>query len=322
MNLDRALALIQEALSISVDEAVITAVFYVMLTEGALGDFQKVHNHLKGIAIMYTRFLEANVRVSPLLKYIAAVCGYLDTVPGLTGWPLAIPEDILPPDILWLKDLKITAESNQWIQHDFKHVDFQRQIARYKFWATSQRKLERHSEKDEIKIVEHGHRIIRLLQEWQALNIPPYTEETLSFESSPLNDTTDPPRFLRYPRCRFDSPLHAEIHLQFYGLILITSFIISPCPGSVSEDRIDTAIKYCQCLAAMGSNPGAMALGTRTFGQFYARLTFDDIYPEGNSKILALLTTREELGGRTLQRASSFTYHYIASSLLYNSKAS
>jgi hypothetical protein len=280
MHVERALPLIQEALSDSApDEALICAVFYIMLTEGAFGEFQKVHNHMKGISLMYSNFMERHTELSPLMNYIAEVCGYLETLPGLLGWPLAIAEEILPKHKQWLKHLMVTPEFDRWIAIDFKHAEFQRQICRYKCWASTLRKRDCHTVKDEQKIFREGQKIIQNLMTWQEAHIPPYSE------ASPgcVDDEVDSRQFLHYPRLQFESPLHAEIHLVFYNLILITSFIIDPAPGSVSIQRVDAATRHFQCLAAMGANPGALAIETRSFGQFYVRLTFDEPYPEGSA---------------------------------------
>lgn len=279
MHVERALPLIQEALSNSPpDEPVICAVFYIMLTEGAFGEFQKVHNHMKGISLMYSHFMERHTEISPLMSYIAEVCGYLETLPGLLGWPLVIDDEILPKHKLWLKHLMVTPEFDRWIEIDFKHAKFQRQICRFKYWATSLRKRACHTAKDERKIFKEGQKVIQNLINWQEAHIPPYIE--VSPES--VDDVVDSRQFLDYPRLQFESALHAEIHLVFYNLLLITSFIVDPTPGAVSNQRVSTAIMHCRCLAAMGTNPGALAIETRSFGQFYVRLTFDDSYPEGS----------------------------------------
>src|SRR5271155_3958174 len=72
-----------------------------------------------------------------LWSYMAESAGYLDSISGLLGWPLVFPDALLPRDRRWLKHLMVTPESERWIQLDFKHVDFQRDLARYKNWAES-----------------------------------------------------------------------------------------------------------------------------------------------------------------------------------------
>jgi hypothetical protein len=281
-HLDRALPLIQEALSTAgPDEALICAVFYVLLTEGSFGEFSKMHNHLKGLAIMYLR-ASKSLKGEPteLWSYMAESAGYLDSICGLLGLPLVFPDALLPRDGRWLKHLMVTPESERWIQLDFKHVDFQRDLARYKNWAESARKRETHTQQNEAKIVEEGEKLIERLQAWQQDNIPPYYDEPLTPQSLDDGEVTQSRRFLGYSRYQFESPLHAEIHLLFYTLILFTTFVIHPVPGPVSQIRVDTAIKHCQCLAAMGV-PSSFAPETRTFGQFFVRLTFDDTYPQG-----------------------------------------
>jgi hypothetical protein len=186
----------------------------------------------------------------------------------------------------------ITPEFDRWIAIDFKHAEFQRQICRYKHWATEMRLRECHKAKDERKIFKEGQKIIQNLKTWQEAYIPAYYEASL--ES--LDDDTGSRRFLHYPRLEFESPLHAEIHLVFFDLLLITFFIIDPTPGAVSRERVEAATKHCQCIAAMGTSPGALAIETRTFGQFYVRLTFDDMYPEGRTSELRYLTNRTEVG--------------------------
>jgi hypothetical protein len=283
MHLDRAYPLIQASLSGAVpDEALIAAVFYVMLTEAAFGEFQTLHDHLRGIGVMYLRAMKGKTKLeSSLMQYVAVCSGYLDTVPGLLGWPLAIPDHLVPHNTRWLRHLMATPDSERWVQLDQTHVIFSRQIARYKYWAASLRKREDHTEQDEQKIVERGKKLLQALQHWQQMDIPPYYEETPSPGAQDDCETINSRRFLGYTRFQFESPLHAEIHLLYYGLILITSFIIDPVPGSFSQERVDTAIKHCQCLAVLGISPSALAPETRAFSQFYVRLTFDDAYPAG-----------------------------------------
>lgn len=221
-----------------------------------------------------------------LWRYMAESAGFLDSISGLLGWPLVFPDELLPRDKKWLRHLMVTQESERWIQLDFKHVDFQRDLARYKNWAESARKLDTHTAQDETKIVEEGHKLIERLQTWQQENVPPYYDEPLTPQSQDDGETSESRRFLGYSRFQFESPLHAEIHLLFYTLILFTTFVIDPVPGPVSEIRVRTAIRHCQCLAAMGASPSSLAPETRTFGQFFVRLTFDDTYPNGDSSPL------------------------------------
>jgi hypothetical protein len=292
-HLDRALPLIQKSLSSDKpDEALICAVFYVMLTECAFGEFHKAHNHLKGMGSMYLRLLKTTTgEPSSLWYYMAESSAYLDTIPGLLGWPLAIPDRILPADNSWLKYLMTTPESELWIRLDFKHVDFQRKLARYKYWAAQLRERKTYGDEDEAKIVAQGRKYIRELKRWQDMNIPPVFEEPLSPEPSEPSDETDvinSRRFLFHPRLQFQSPIHAEIHLLFYTLLLFATFIMYPVPGSVTQERVDIATKHCQCMAAMGVSPGALSPEARTFGQFFVRLTFDDAYPEGDYRLVGM----------------------------------
>lgn len=237
---------------------------------------------------MFNRVLNASKgEPSPLLQYIAESAGYLDTLPGLLGWPLAIPDSILPTSCSWLKHLMVTPESKRWIQLDFQHVEFQRQVARYKYWALSMRSRSTHTEEDETKVKQEGLNLLSDLQEWQRTHIPPYYEEPLSPRSTldSFSDTSteviNTRRFLHHSRFQFEAPLHAEIHLLFYTLCLITTFIIHPVPGSMCPQRVELATQFCQCIAAMGESPSSLAPETRTWGQFCVRLTFDDTYPAG-----------------------------------------
>jgi hypothetical protein len=61
------------------------------------------------------------------------------------------------------------------------------------------------------------------------------------------------------------------------------TFIVDPISGSISQDRAESAIKDCQCLAAMGKSPTSLTDETTTFDQFYVRLTFDDDCPAAES---------------------------------------
>ena len=165
---------------------------------------------------------------------------------------------------------------------DLKHVRFQRRAVDFKYRATQRRKENAYNDKEEMEILEEGLELIEEIHAWQEKNIPPYFEETPRLpESDEDEDINNSRRFLNYTRLKFESPLHCKIHLLFYQLILIITFVIDPSPGSTSQLRVDAAVKYCQSLAALGPSPSAGAPATRTFGQFYARLTFDDAFPEG-----------------------------------------
>jgi hypothetical protein len=263
--------MVQEALTDGEpDETLICAVFYIMLTEMAFGEFQKTHNHLKGMSLMYLAYMKKpGAEASLLMQYMAESAAYLDTLPGLLGYPLSIADEILPEDTDWFKHLMTTPESERWIRMDLKHVRFQRRV------------VDAYNDKDEIEILQEGLELIEEIHAWQEKNIPPYFEETRLFESDQDEDINNTRRFLNYTRLKFESPLHCEIHLLFCQLILIITFVIDPSPGSTSQLRVDAAVKYCQCLAALGPSPSSGAPATRTFGQFYARLTFDDAFPEG-----------------------------------------
>jgi hypothetical protein len=284
VHLDQALPLIQQSLSSAPpDETLISAVFYVMLTEASFGEFRKLNNHLRGLAMMWISIAKQQQgELSSLMHYIAESAAYLDSFAGLLGWPLAIPNCILPRNSKWLKHLMVTPESEPWIILNLKTVRCQREVARYSYWAKTTRERADYIDKDERKIVEEGNKLLRKLVDWQT-QIPPYYEEPqLETLSDDDFDTTSSRRFLGYRRYQFETPLHAEMHLLFYTLILITYFIRNPRPGSFAKDRVAAAIQFCQCLAAMGESPSSLGPEARTFGQFYCRLVFDDVYPEGS----------------------------------------
>ena len=79
--------MIQEALTDGEpDETLICAVFYIMLTEMAFGEFQKTHDHLKGMSLMYLAYMKKpGAEASLLMQYMAEGAAYLDTLPGLLG---------------------------------------------------------------------------------------------------------------------------------------------------------------------------------------------------------------------------------------------
>ena len=285
MHMEKAFPLIQESLTTGIpDDAIISAVFYIMITELCLGEWQKCHNHLKGLAIMLqSAYKAADGRANMILDYTTECAAYLETVIGTLGYPLVIPDEILPTNTRWLTYLEVTPEHEKWVLRDFKHAEFQRQVIRMKLWAESLRKKDPNNEQgSESQIAEQAEKLIQAMKEWQQKYIPPfYEEEVRQARSTDDVEVINSRRFLQYPRYQFESPLHGEIHLLFYTLILTAYYVIEPAPGPTSAGKLDTAIRFCQGLAALGDNPGCRSPASKTSGQFFSRLTFDDSYPEG-----------------------------------------
>jgi hypothetical protein len=284
VRMGRAISLIQEALSESIlDEALIGAVFYLMLTEMALGEFDKVHNHMKGLSIMIVLAIKAaNGMPSMMLDYMAECVGYLQTIPAALGYPMVLSDEFLPSRKSWLSRLSVTPEAEKWIVLDFKHAEFKRQVIRLKLCAESVRRKDIRDEQKEREITKEGLKLIKNIQDWQRDYLPKIYEEPPLPVCSNL-ETFYSRRFLSYPRYQFKSPLQVEVHLLFFTLTLITYLVIDPSPGSTSPGRVDAACRVCQCLAALGDNPGCRGSLAMTAGIFGARLTFDDLYPNGKS---------------------------------------
>jgi hypothetical protein len=192
--------------------------------------------------------------------YSLQILAYSDALTGLLGFGLAIPDDLVPGEQPWLRQFARDADTERWMLMDFKHVEFLRMIARYKFWAEEKRK----EGVEEGDIIDWGDQITTTLENWREQCILPYDKEE-----------GEEPQFLWYPPLKFISRRHAEMHLLWCALLLMTSFIAFPTPGPHGPARIKTAVEFCNILAYLEDGGGSVGTEARTFGQFFTRLTFE-----------------------------------------------
>jgi hypothetical protein len=232
------------------------------------------------LSIMIVQAIKAaNGMPSMMLDYMAECMGYLQTIPAALGYPMVLSDEFLPSRKSWLSRLSVTPEAEKWIVLDFKHAEFKRQVIRLKLCAESVRKKDIRDEQEEREITKEGLKLIKDIQDWQRDHLPKIYEEPPHSDLRIIYLR----RFLSYPRYQFNSPLQMEVHLLFLTLTLLTYLVIDPSPGSISPGRVDAACRVCQCLAALGDNPGCRGSLAMTAGIFGARLTFDDLYPNGES---------------------------------------
>jgi hypothetical protein len=228
--------------------------------EQGQSNWPAVHIHLLGVVKLVEHLKCAGGKMKGLSHYSMQVLAYSDALTGLLGYGIAVPDDLVPGEKSWVERFARDADTERWMLTDFKHVEFLRMIARFKFWAEGIRK----AGGEEMDIVDWGDQITSTLEDWREHNILPYGE-----------DEGQEPQFLWYPRLQFISRRHAEMHLLWCALLLMTSFIAFPTPGPHGPARTRTAVDFCNIFAYLEDGRGSVGTEARTFGQFFARLTFE-----------------------------------------------
>jgi len=210
-------------------------------------------------------------KTNVVLRYVLERLGFADALTGLMGYQLVIPDELLSPDHSWIRTIAQDDESAGWISMDLKHVEFLRIIARYKLWATQQRKV---NDSKEMEIAQWGQKIMDAADLWRHQHISPYLEIFPSHKQQQQQELEEK-QFLNYPQLQFQSSLHAEMHLLWCTMLLMTSFVAYKTPCLRAPGRSKTAIEFCQIMAFLGE--GAQSAGTesQTYGQFFARLAFE-----------------------------------------------
>ena len=87
-------------------------------------------------------------------------------------------------------------------------------------------------------------------------------------------------QFLSFPQLHFQDRNHNETTLTYLGLLLLVSYSTYPHAGHLPFSRWEVAVKYCQSYAAFPEKE-EMGIFNRILHLFYARLTFDESFPQG-----------------------------------------
>jgi hypothetical protein len=259
----------QEGLStLDLNEGSVATVLLIIILEIGQCNYSAVRNHLLG-AVKMVEHIKSKTKgkTNVVFRYVLERLGFADALTGLMGYQLVIPDELLSPDHSWIRTIAQDDESARWISMDLKHVEFLRLIARYKLWATQQRK----ANEKEMEIVQWGQKIMDAVDLSRRQRIPPY------IEISPWHkhQRTEQTRFLNYPQLQFQSFLHAEMHLLWCTMLLMTSFVAYKEPCLRAPGRSKAAIEFCQIIAFLGEDTQSAGTESQTYGQFFARLAFD-----------------------------------------------
>ena len=217
-----------------------------------------------------------------------------DSCIGFFGDRERFPSDLIPKDHGWLKSYVHPDEIPRALI-SFARCNWMKTVSSFKRWAAAQREAaggfedsfieEAISRQEDIitaEIVAWADRKIPKCLETRTPIDHPLMDEDNEFGSyfrEPLAPY-DPHRFLHFPKVQFQNRAHTEMTLLYLGLLLLVSYSAYPHAGHLPFTRWETAVKFCQCFAAH-PNPEEMDPVNRILHLFYARLTFDDSFPQG-----------------------------------------
>jgi hypothetical protein len=242
-HIGRAIQNLQKQLStLKLDDGSVATVLSLLGIELALCNYTAVHNHLKGV-VKVVQHIEKRGRVNGMSHYALQKLAFYDAMIGLLGYDLAIPDDLISMRLGWVKAVCPDPEAQPWVFMDLRHVEFLRMITRFKIWAEKQRKIANAvQEPDESEIVDWGNRIMEKLEDYRQQVIPPYERMGQTGER----------QFLGFPQLKFVSQVHAQMHMVWCAMWLITSHVAYPIVGSKAPGRQEAAIEFGQMWAALG----------------------------------------------------------------------
>jgi hypothetical protein len=216
---------------------------------------------------------------------------------GFFGDKLRFPSELLSLDHTWLEAYLLPHEIPR-VLIQFTCNEYLRTISNFRHWASTQRATAGFGDPFvEEAIARQGDAMTSDIIAWADRTIPRPIETPATLPFSNLmtiegNDgytsyfETQPAlyclseQFLSFPRLQFQDRAHTEMTLTSLGLLLLVSYSTYPQSGHVPFSRWELAVKFCQCYAAY---PDKHEIGVinRIFHLFYARLTFDESFPQG-----------------------------------------
>ena len=267
-------------------------------------DFNSFAHHAEGLILALRSYKNAlnGKPFPPTISYLAMVSCMSDSCIGFFGDRQRFPADLIPRNLDWL-DIYVHRDEIPRALVCFGRAEWMRTVADFKRWAQAQRAIAGHEDSFvEEAIARQGDAITANIVAWGERNIPKYEE--ISSESKecslvPPGDTDyssylqhalstmDQHKFLNFPRVQFQNKAHNEMTLMYVGLLLLVSYCVYPHAGHLPFSRWKLAVKFCQCFAAY---PVADEMDhiNRILHLFYARLTFDDSFPQGKHLIVCV----------------------------------
>ena len=287
----------------SVSPALISAVFLLSWIDFLRADFSSFNLHIEGVILLLRSYHNSlnGKQFPPVVCYIIMVASMTDTCISLFGDEQRFPADLIPRDHSWLNIYVHRDEIPRALEY-FGRSHWMKTIANFRRWALMQRAAAGFEDPFiEEAIARQGDAISSDIIAWADQSIPQYTETSKSTPTENLlangdgheyygsylqqpMTTFDPHQFLNYPRVQFQNRAHNEVTLIYLGLLLLVSYCMYPQVGHLPFSRWELAIKFCQCFAAF-PEPEEMDPVNRILHLFYARLTFDDSFPQGTRSI-------------------------------------
>ena len=268
-------------------------------------DFNSFAHHIEGVilALRSYKFALNGKPFPPAISYLAMVSCMSDSCIGFFGDRQRFPADLIPRNYDWL-DIYVHRDEIPRALVCFRRAEWMRTVANFKLWAHAQRAAAGHEDSFvEEAIVRQGDAIMADIVAWGERSIPKYEEigspeeHTLVshgndyyssyFQHPTTAHTLDPHKFLNFPRVQFQNKAHIEMTLMYIGVLLLVSYATYPRAGHLPFSRWELAVKFCQCFAAY-LEADEMDPVNRILHLFYARLTFDDSFPQGTNHLVSI----------------------------------
>jgi hypothetical protein len=278
----------------------IAACFLLSWIDFLRADFNSFNHHIEGVILLLRSYHTSTPgnKFPPTVNYVAMLSCMTDACIGFYGDKQRFPAELIPRDHHWVETFVHPDEVPRALV-TFGRGRWMRTIANFKRWASAQRAAAGFEDPFiEEAIARQGDAITADIVAWADRSIPKYIEtpttsptETVlvaqgnddysSYFQEPMT-SIDPHQFLHFPRVQFQSRAHNESTLIYFGLLLLVSYCTYPQAGHLPFSRWEIAVKFCQCFAAF-DDPEEMDVINRILHLFYARLTFDESFPEGSS---------------------------------------
>lgn len=291
--LDQTLRSLQQTISRKrVDANLLKCVTSLGIFAMVSDNYSTAHSHFKGLTAIIQFINENDQHIDLLMTYVIQTAWNANAILALCGYGLAIPSEIVNKDTSWVRMYRLDDQVvERWVRFELEITEYLYEIATYKEWVEQLRRRDEETSGSvcEHDIVKRGEELKSAIYSWGS-GLEPPTEISSLPEKNTEHRLNDKTRFLDYPKLQFCSPFHGEIYLLWYTSLLILSYIRRPHPAVSDHERLALAIRFCQCLAALGDEYGAVTIKSLGFGLFYATLTFKYEHPHS---ILSLGNTAD-----------------------------
>jgi hypothetical protein len=248
-------------------------------------DFPNFSQHIEGL-ILLLRAYHANLYnqpVHPLIYYVSRLSVATDACIGFFGDKQRFPSELIPRDNSWTKQFLHPTDMPR-VLVEFSRAEWMRQISSFRRWTVVQRGQADYEDPFvEEAIARQGATLASQITAWANHIIPAVdkVDDTPTFNSgygeSYSQMSVD---LFNLPRAQFADTCHNEMTLTYYGLLLLVSYTTYPHGGHLPYPRGTIAVKFCQSFASF-SDSGEMDIVNQLLHLFFARLTFDESFPQG-----------------------------------------